>query len=735
MDHPPSKRKGDFADSPARKMPRSNGAGAGAGGGKKMTFAERMMAKMGHKAGTGLGKTGDGMTAPIEVNVRPQGVGLGAVREKTQQAKEDDRRQAKLRGEEYEDSSEEERKARKRRQQAKRAGQTTGSGGSGASTPRMFARPKVRYETAADIERAVEGLEVPNVLKNIIDATGRESKLLTSGEGIFTSASAGTEVVEADKLAKRARKELEAFADTWTELKERAKLIDGEENQAKKEADEQERDVKDLEGLLDAVQKLSDLRLNELSSETERWEQLIKSLESIQRKQEGSSHQVALEEVAVAALHSPFKQALVEWHPLEEPTKLVNYLTRLKPMLFTPKVVVDAEDSHRRKRATSPYESLIYTLWLPKIRSIITNQWDPYDPNPIVTMFEAWKPILPDFVVDSVVNTLVAQRLVAMLHSWNPKLAWKRPSKYPPPHIWIFPWLPHLSTHHIDPQAATGLLSDVNRKLRVALDSWEITDGIMPGLVEWVPLMGNTLQNTLVKHVLPRLAGHLTSEFEVYPPDQDLTPLEKVLLWNDLLPPRAMAQLLIAELFPKWLATLHQWLVSEDVNYEEVMVWYKWWKEQIPASLNESKAIAEQWNKGLVMMNQAGELDDDDKHLLAPPVAGPTRPLVPPSKPTSASRPLENILKAAAAPRQEEETFREVLEQWAESESLMLFPLREAHPSTGLPLFRLTASATGKGGAIVYLKGDVVWAQKKGDKETFLPIELGSALIDRAENR
>jgi tuftelin-interacting protein 11 len=704
----------------------------GDGGGKKMSFAERMMAKMGHKEGSGLGKAGEGMTAPIEVNLRPQGVGLGAVKEKTQQAKEEDRRQKKLRGEEVEDSSEEERKAKKKRQKERRMGQS--AGGSGASTPRMFTRPKVRYETAADIERSAEGLEVPNVLKNIIDATGQDTKLLTSGEGIFTSASTGTEVIEADKLAKRARKELEAFADTWNELKERAKLIDGEEIQAQKEAEEQERDVKDLEGLLEAVEKLSSLKLNEMASEDERWERLIESLESVQRQQEGSSHQVAQEEVAVAALHSPFKHALAEWHPLEDPTKLVGYLTRLKSMLFPPKTTVDEEDVYRRKRSTSSYESLIYTLWLPKVRSIITNQWDPYDPAPIVTMFEAWKPLLPDFVADSVINTLIAQRLVAMLHSWNPKLAWKRPSKYPPPHIWIFPWLPHLSQHHTDPQAATGLLSDVNRKLRVALDSWDIKDGIMPGLSEWVPLMGTTLQHTLVKHVLPRLAGHLTSEFEVYPPDQDLTPLEKVLLWTDLLPSRAMAQLLLAEFFPKWLSTLHQWLTSEDVNYEEVMTWYTWWKQQIPASLNENKVVAEQWNKGLVMMSQAVELDEEEKHLLAPPAAGPTRPLVAPSRPETPSRPLEKKPKPAA-PRVEEETFREVLEQWAESESLMLMPMREAHPINGLPLFRITASATGKGGVIVYLKGDVVWAQQKGDRETYLPIELGSALIDRAEGR
>lgn len=729
MATPPGKRKGNFADNDSRKMAKSEGAN----GGKKMSFAERMMAKMGHKEGTGLGKTGEGMVAPIEVKVRPQGVGVGAVREKTAQAKEEDRRQRRLRGEQIEDdSSEEERKARKERK-AKKAGGFIGS--SGTSTPRIATRPKIRYETAADIERSAEGLEVPNVLKNIIDATGRDTKLLTSGEGIFTTASTGNEILEADKIAKRARKELEAFADTWNELKERAILIDGEEVQAQKEVEKQERDVKELESLLQAVQDLSSLRLHEIPTEAQQWERLIESLEVIQEQQQGNSHQIALEEVAVAALYSPFKHAMAEWLPLEEPAKLVDHLIRLKPMLLPPKVTIDSEDVHRRQRNSSPYESLIYDLWLlKKVRSVITNEWDPYDPTPIVTMVENWQPILPDFVLDAVINTLIAERLVRMLDTWNPKLAWKRPGKYPPPHMWIFPWLPYLSSRHTDVLAATGLVSDVHRKLRAALDAWDITDGVMPGLMEWVPLMGNLLQNTIVKHVLPRLAGYLASEFEVYPPDQDLTAFEKVLAWKSLLPTIAMAQLLIAEFFPKWLATLHQWLVSEDVNYEEVMTWYKWWKSQIPANLNENKAIVEQWNKGLVMMSQAGDLEDDEKHLLAPPVAGPSRPLVAPSKSHDSSR-SEQKKPKFAAPRVEEESFREVLEQWAESESLMLMPMREAHAITGLPLFRITASANGRGGVIVYLQGDVVWAQKKGDKDTFLPIELGSALIDRAESR
>src|SRR5689334_10627 len=96
------KRKSDAEDGGTRtKAPKLSsklgGGGGGGGGGKKMSFAEKMMAKMGHKAGEGLGKSGDGILSAIEVKQRPQGIGLGAVREKTEQDKAEAKRQAQKR--------------------------------------------------------------------------------------------------------------------------------------------------------------------------------------------------------------------------------------------------------------------------------------------------------------------------------------------------------------------------------------------------------------------------------------------------------------------------------------------------------------------------------------------------------------------------------------------------------------------------------------------------------------
>jgi tuftelin-interacting protein 11 len=86
-------------------------------------------------------------------------------------------------------------------------------------------------------------------------------------------------------------------------------------------------------------------------------------------------------------------------------------------------------------------------------------------------------------------------------------------------------------------------------------------------------------------------------------------------------------------------------------------------------------------------------------------------------------------------------SFRDIVEQWCEEEGLLLVPLKEAHPSNGLPLFRITASATGKGGVKVYFKGDVVWAleRRAGEdsegREVWKPVGLEDGLIKLAERR
>ena len=725
------------------------------------SFAAKMMAKMGYVEGQGLGATGKGRLAPIESQLRPQKAGLGAVKEKTKQAKEEEKREAAFRGEVVENSSEEEKK-RRRKLKEKRAS----DGASVVGTPKK-AKPK--YKTAADMRAAAAGLEVPNVLMSLIDATGQDTKLLTSTAGLMNSQMMVPSETESSKIARRARRDLEAFTDEWTALMERKVYFEAQEAQITLDIEEDGEagvEMRNTKDMIDVAEDLQRVNLDDDDiDDSDRWESITGKLESLQKYSIAQSPE--LQEIAIAALHPLFKRAMQKWEPLkspQEPYGGLPYLERLQRILV-PKRESNTElalqdgvsYSVLQTKSTTYYETMIYSLWLPSIRSAITNDWDVYqNSDALIDLLKACKPILPPFIWANVVDQLVAKRLTDAVAAWKPRNAQKsHRNSSKPPHVWLFPWLQYLDEQHTDPKSSTGLLSEVKRKFKSVLSTWNLSSPVPVGLEEWRTVLQSELASILVRHLLPRLALHLSTNLVIDPRDQDLTPLEDVLRWAPFFPLGTMAQLLIAEFFPKWHQTLYVWLTYEGVNYADVKNWYNWWKEEVlgeafSAGFNEMPSIAGQWNKGLETMSQALDLlengMDVSTHLQpvsldtssGTPLSTPTaaRSSGPPPPPSTYSA-TSQTLKASQI--EEPITFKDVIEEWCAENGLLLFPLREADLRSGLPLFRITASASGRGGVVVYLKGDVVWvrgiATAGTENRAFMPVGLDETLLAKAEGR
>ena len=694
---------------------------------KKMTFAERMMQKMGHQAGQGLGKHGEGIINPIEVKQRPQGAGLGMVKEKTEQAKMEAKRAAARRGEEYEDSSDEERKARRRRKQAARPGASNGT-----STP--TSRPRTQYRMAANIESLANDLGEASVLKSIVDATGARSKVLTSTAGLMTpNGSTSTfSTTEAEKIAVRARLELEAFAATWSQLKERKEFVSRRQEEVEQEIAAQDDDIRNLDGVVMTTERLQEIKLDgfvEGEQLNERWEQLVMQLQAIQSDVPMAASSTVLEEAAVAAVHPLFKRFMDLWDPLSNPDYLVADLRGLRMILgINPeKPAMDQEDEdaggYKPQSNSSLYETMISSTWLPKMRSVITNEWIVEDSEPLLRVVEAWKPVLPPFIFHRFVDELIFGKLSSTLHNWDPRSSRKRKL----PHIWLFPWLQHLGDSHMDLGSTHGLLAEVKIKLKVALKSWDISKGVMPGLEHWRNPLREELDRVLRNSLLPRLAHHLLDSFTIDPSDQDLTALERILAWKEHFKPSVMAQLFAAEFFPKWLDALHQWLSLPEpgARLDEVADWFEWWSNYIPSDISATATVTQEWQKGLEMMNAAVDLCEAGKAMqdVAPPAAGPARPIAP-DPALSSVRNGQSSARDKARREFQESTFKDAVEEWCSEEGLLLIPMREAEEASGQPMFRLTASASGKGGAVLYFKGDVIWAQDRRDKKAWEPIGI-----------
>ncbi|MCJ1438384.1 hypothetical protein MMC27_007772 [Xylographa pallens] len=725
----------DTQRKPSYKKMKFSKDSAPQGPSKPNSFAAKMMAKMGYVEGEGLGADGRGRLAPIETQLRPQGAGLGAVREKTKQAKEEEKREAAFRGVELEDSEEEAKKRRRKQRENRIAG-----GGSGASTPGgSRARPKIKYRTATEIEADSEGLQVPNVLKSLIDITGKETKLLTSnltpGITIVPSETPST------RIAKEARRDLEAFADEWRGLSDRKKFYDLQSSQIVGDLDAEQEEIRRLRSVVETIQELQQLSMESPMTieDNSSWEAVTRKLESLEIDFNDDLDNYNLQEIAVAAIHPLFRAAMLDWSPLANPTLTVSYMQRLSHVLgIDSSSTSDAlapqnyqATTLRPRKSTSHYETLIYTLWLPPVRTAITTTWDPHNPTPLTTLLTTWRPLLPTFIISNLTEQLIIPRLTTALSAWKPHHK-SQNHQLPLPHTWLFPWLPHLPPHHTDLSYPSSLLATIKQKLRALLSAHPIPSGPPTYLPPWQPLLPAALPPLLTTHLLPRLATYLHTHLLIDPSAQDLAPLTTALAYLPLLPPSSLAALLAAELFPKWHAILHLWLTSAP-NYDEIREWFLWWKEQLPGPLSTHPLIAAEWTKGLETINHALELGPDAATLLPPPAAGPSRPLnaaatANGTSATASPRPAAGATK----PLLPEPTFKDVVEDWCAEEGLLLMPLREAHELNGAPLFRVTASASGKGGVVVYMKGDVLWARSKKGRGVWSPVGLDGGLVGLA---
>jgi tuftelin-interacting protein 11 len=154
---------------------------------------------------------------------------------------------------------------------------------------------------------------------------------------------------------------------------------------------------------------------------------------------------------------------------------------------------------------------------------------------------------------------------------------------------------------------------------------------------------------------------------------------------------------------------LHIWLVQPRPNFEEVAQWYAFWKSVFSEDILALPAVQDGFTRGLQLMNTAIELGPDAPTKLPRPDQDRNSPA-----PTATTKGRVTATSAAAAKnppaRLQEITFRSIVEDFAATHNLMFLPSGRVHERSRMPLFRVSPTADGKGGVLVYILDDAVWA-------------------------
>ena len=204
--------------------------------------------------------------------------------------------------------------------------------------------------------------------------------------------------------------------------------------------------------------------------------------------------------------------------------------------------------------------------------------------------------------------------------------------------------------------------------------------------------------------------------------------LTHVFEWRDVLGDQLLGQLLVQEFFPMWMDVLHQWLTMEGVNYAEVGEWFEFWFGVLPSEINDLSEVRAMWKKGNDLINAA--LDLGDKAATDLPAPAKTSKEEARRAHPRVAAPETPLPATGTVPEAQEVSFRHQVEDWCMARDLQ-FIAEKSQLEAGGPVYRITASVSGKGGVLIYLKNDAVYAQIKRGTGTRLGAEM-DALFELA---
>ncbi|BES97401.1 Septin-interacting protein 1 [Nesidiocoris tenuis] len=654
----------------------------------------KLLLQMGFQPGKGLGKDLQGIHAPIEAQLRKGRGAIGAYGpEKSAKIAELPKIEQKK---DSKDSGERSSQWRK--------------GEVGKKKPKYVYKSieDVLHDQSSQPMRKREFNELSKV--KVIDMTGPEQRIL-SGYHAISGNQRPTDEWESKK-----DKTYENFS--MPELMHNLDLLVDMCEQDIIAKDKQLRYNEDrMISLEHEAQKLKKVTENE-SALIEGLESLLETLEALQRGANDGS--ITLDEMAVAfkrlkdkhpteymmydlsSLAPSFirpilRSTLSSWDPMKAPKEPFAEFAQWRLVLS------ETQSSHTLSAATlqNPFDRLLWDAWMPCIR-IAVNAWNVKDPDPMMTLLDAWKPLLPSWILDNILQQLVMPRLQNTAEDWNPL------TDTVPVHTWTHPWVPLLSK-----RLKVNVFPVIRQKLATALTSWHPSDtSARLLLMPWASVFTQSEMDTfLINNIMPKL-GLVLQEFAINPNQQVMEPWNWVMDWCNLASPALIADLLAKSFFPRWLQVLTMWL-NMAPNYDQVAKWYSGWKSLIPDKVRDQPAIKESLRTALELMSRS--------------VGGPVAPPPPPPPPAPAisdHQRFQGMAESVGSARQMVDGFKDLVQKRCEENGIVFHPIANR--------YREAKQVYRCGSAQIYIDRSVIfYCDPKTNQWT--PISLPS-LLQGAKN-
>lgn len=414
-----------------------------------------------------------------------------------------------------------------------------------------------------------------------------------------------------------------------------------------------------------------------------------------------------LDEAVAGAIVPIWRTELQTWEPLSDPLRFTTEIGAWRYALR-----IGTYD-----RIMTPFESVLWNLWMPRIRNALINVWDVNDPAPAVALVEAWRTLIPPFLYENILEQLVLPKVRRAVREWT---------QGTPLHVIVLPWLP-LADKRMD-----DIVADARRQWRSSLSAWDPLGGIPPDLAQWHGVFpAADWEALLLDRIVPRLGNLMRAKFVVDPSAQDMEPLELVLRWHGTLRDHVLSRILETEWMPKWLLVLHAWLTQPDGDLGEIAEWYTFWRSWFTPDVLALAGVSNTFTRALKLMNDA--LDAGPARVALPaPDTTPT----PRAQAKAAPQEQPHSTSVGLPPTLDSVSFRSVAEERASEQDLFVQSLGRLEPSTGLALLRISPHIDGKRGITFYIDDDVVFAWEPGTSPgtgSYVPLAIDT-LLSRAHS-